>query len=190
MSDQDRFPTVIQQTLDAFAANLSGRETWGEPAELHWLTLAAGQVQLELFSELPGFFEDPHPVKKLSALAEAAALTGPRFSRLVPPGVYGLAFFTEAWTVDVSSLSPGEVDQAIRQAHARELSSRPDRIEQRTIHGVDRNGYRLYAAQPREGTITTIAEMHNSELRLTGAIVLALEQLLSVVNGKVRSEGK
>ncbi|BEL41999.1 hypothetical protein [Mycobacteroides abscessus] len=183
MSKQARLPTVVQETLDVFGANLSGRDIWDEPAELYWLTLTAGRIRLELFSELPGFFEDARPVEKLAALAEAAEQTGPRFSRLVPPGMYGLAFFTEAWTVDVSNLGPDEVDEVMRHAHARKLSSRTDRIEQRSIHGVDRNGYRLYVAQPRGGPIKTIVEQRTSESRLTGTVVLALEKLLTVVKG-------
>lgn len=183
MSNHPRFPTVVQEALDAFGANLSGRDTWDEPAEMYWLTLAAGRVRLESFSALPGFFEDARPVEKLAALAEAAEQTGPRFSRLVPPGVYGLAFFAEAWIVDVSKLGPDEVEEVMRDAQARELSSRPDRIEQRSIHGVDRNGYRLYVAQPRGGAIKTIVEERSSETHLTGTIVVALEKLLNIITG-------
>lgn len=184
MSNQTPVPTVVQETLDAFGANLSARDIWDEPAELYWLILAAGKVRLELFSELPGFFEDARPVEKLAALAEAAEQTGPNFSRLAPPGVYGLAFFTEAWIVDVSRLGPDQVDEVMRNAHARELSLRTDRIEQRSIHGVDRNGYRLYVAQPRGGAIKTIVEQRSSEIHLGGTIVVALEKLLTVVKGE------
>lgn len=129
---------LVEKVSRALVENITARSQWDEPAQLYWLELTAGKVTMHLFPIDQSVFDTGHrPTDVLAGLAREVAAQQDALRRAVPPGLFGLAFFCEAFAVTVPA-SADEWDDAARAAAAGAVPQHPDRVEQRMIYAVER----------------------------------------------------
>lgn len=166
----------------ALAANLADRRCWDEPAQLYWLRLANGKVQLELFPIDQDIFDFGHPAEILGEFAQAVEDNAAAFRRAIPPSLVGVAFFCEAWTVTYKTHD--DARRAARHRITQPPGEHPERVEQRVLIALERSGIRFCAGQTRGGEVETEFEHARTEdPKHAGRIPAVLAQLLNAILG-------
>lgn len=174
---------IEQSIAAALVDNIAGRRRWDEPAELYWLNLAKGRIRLVRIPAMQTMFTLGRPPVVLASLAHAATDHRHEIRRSVPVGLCGVAFFSEAWTVEYHN--DEELREAVRRRDTEPLSANPRRVEQRALIAVERSGSHFYVTQPRGprgGNIRTDFERRGTpDSPHSGVIPTALDDLLAAV---------
>ena len=150
-----RIPDVI---ADALAAEVKSRTEWDEAPALYTFYVESGRCRLSQIPLPEMVWVLDEPPRVLADFANGVASGRPEEVRLlqaaVPPSLYGAAFRCEAWEIDGGKPGTEQRRRGIADAQARRLKDRPDRIEIRSIYGVDRAGV-TYAVVQRRGETDT-----------------------------------
>lgn len=176
---------LVEKVSRALIENITARSQWDEPAQLYWLELTAGQVTMHLFPIDQSVFDTGHrPTDVLAGLAREVAAQQDALRRAVPSGLFGLAFFCEAWAVTVPA-NADEWDNAARAAAAGAVPQHPDRVEQRMLYAVERGGRRFLVSQDRGEPVETSVEHPDEPAgpRNFGPATDALDAFLSAMLG-------
>lgn len=129
-------PVSTGAVLDALTGEVTGRPGWDEPPALFLIRYRAGRARLR---PVPVDNWSPQPVAVLAALADEMAARAPVVRELLAaPDLYGAAFRFEAYTV--FTRDEQVMEDANKDAGARRLRTRPDRVETRMVQAVDRAG--------------------------------------------------
>ena len=141
-----RLPDQITGVL---AREIAARKEWDEPPCLYFLYVEGGTPRLSPLGLPTEVWETDRPPQVIMGMAVAAGNLAAVLRQAVPPGLYGMAFRHEAWTV---AAIPGTAEAAgvERAARQHRLHEHPARIEVRGIWAVDRAGI-TYMAEQRRG---------------------------------------
>lgn len=134
MPTADPIALVITTILEQFEA--TEPDAWDQPAEFIRIQREITEDGIAYFGEaisLPLTVGDS-PVDALEYIARM----GPMPARLLKDTV-ALALKTEGWMISTSNDAP-DLDQAMADARAHRIHQRPDRLEVRTVLGVDTAG--------------------------------------------------
>ena len=175
-----RIPEAI---ADLLVAEIKSRTEWDEPPQLSTLYAGAGQPRLAKIPLPDEAWAAAGPAEVLTAVADAVTKGAPILQTVVPAGLYGVAFRCEAWQL---TGVPGteHARQAMRDARAHRLKTRPDRIEIRSIFAVDRAGVNYVAVQER-GRDDVLRDIRYPKpgQEPSGAIPDALDRLVAAFLG-------
>ena len=142
-----RIPDAI---ADALVAEVKSRTEWDEAPALYTFYVESGRCRLAQIPLPEMVWAMDEPARVLASFASAGLDEAVTLQAVAPPGLYGAAFRCEAWEVNGGKPGTDQRRQALADSKARRLKDRPDRLEIRTIYGVDRGGV-TYAAVQRRG---------------------------------------
>lgn len=177
-------PTASQAISRALAAELGSRTAWDEPPCLYTIRLRAGQCRLQPVPIPRAAWAAGRPPDILEYIALAAEIA----SRI--PGtrrhgdLYGTAFRTEGWGLDMQNLDAAQRRQAEADSAAHRIHARPDRIEYRLLVAADLTGT-TYAARQQRGQDQVLTDIFppGSALRQDGAVPAALRRMTAALTG-------
>ncbi len=144
-----RIPEAI---ADALVAEIKSRTEWDEAPALYTFYVESGRCRLAQIPLPEMVWSLAAPPAVLASFADAGLDEAVTLQAVAPPGLYGAAFRCEAWEVDGGKPGTEQRRQALADSKARRLNTRPDRVEVRSIYGVDRAGVTYSAVQRRGET--------------------------------------
>ncbi|SIA23266.1 Uncharacterised protein [Mycobacteroides abscessus subsp. massiliense] len=167
---------------DALTANVAERRNWDEPAQVYWIYLSKGRTRLAKLPAINALLRLSRPAVVLATLAQAATDRRSELRRSIPAELCGVAFFSEAWTVQFDT--PDEIDEAVRNRETEPLSQHSRRVEQRGLFAVDRSGRHYVVTQVRGEDIQTKTEQPGgNEHEWSGTVLSSLDRLLTAALG-------
>lgn len=169
----------------ALAAEVSSRTEWDERPGLYSVGYEGGEGFVREVPLPDSVWASGPPVQVLTVIADGAGDWAAQLRKVVPPGLYGVAFFSEVWMASARHGTP-EGDDLLRRARAANgrVSTLDDRVEARTMWAVDRAGITYSAVQERgSGKVETGVAYPKPGQGFTGTIPRALDKLVSAFLG-------
>jgi hypothetical protein len=169
----------------ALAAEISSRVEWDERPGLYSVGYEGGKAFMREVPLPDAVWSSGPPAAVLAAIADGAGAWAAELRKVVPPGLHGVAFFTEQWMATAPHGTP-EGDDLIRRARAARgrVSQLPDRVEARAMWAVDRAGITYEAFQVRgSAEVKTAVSYPQPGQGYTGTIPRALDKLVTAFLG-------
>lgn len=171
-----------QSIADTLTANVAERRNWDEPAEAYWIYLSKGRTRLAKLPAIHALLRLSRPAVVLATLAQAATDMRSELRRSIPAELCGVAFFSEAWTVQYDT--PEEIDEAVRNRDTEPLSQHSRRVEQRGLFAVDRRGCHYVVTQVRGEEVHMKIEQPGGNVHeWSGTVLSSLDRLLTAALG-------
>lgn len=182
MSEQP--PALSVDVIDAFAAELDARASWGEPPCLYTIRMRGGRCHLDPASVPDSWWTAAPLWEVLARVAEAAAgALGVPGTRTRPDN-FGAAVRFEGYSAPCDPLDPVRSRHVDDAAASREAPPGGGLVGVRVLAGADRNGFTYYSRQVRgqSATRSFIARPAVGR-RPSGAVTAAICQVTAAVTG-------
>ena len=176
-----RIPEAIADTL---VAEVESRTEWDEAPALYTFYVESGRCRLAQIPLPEMVWSLAAPPAVLASFADAGLDEAVTLQAVAPPGLYGAPFRCEAWEVDGGKPGTEQRRQALADSKARRLNTRADRVEIRSIYGVDRGGVTCAVAQRRgEADVRCSIAYPKPGHGFAGTIPNALDRLVTAFLG-------
>jgi hypothetical protein len=169
----------------AMAAEIRRRREWDERPGLYSVGYEGGKAFVREVPLPDSVWSSGPPAQVLAAIADGAGAWAGELRKAVPPGLHGVAFFTEQWMATAPH-GTAAGDDLLRRARAAggRVSALADRVEARAMWAVDRAGITYSAHQVRgSGEVKTDVSYPVAGQGYTGAIPRALDRLVTAFLG-------
>jgi hypothetical protein len=167
------------------AAEIAGREEWDEPPGLYSVGYAGGKGFVRRMPLPDAVWSSGRTGEVLAAIADGTTQWAGLLRKAVPPGLHGMALFTEQWMASAPHGTP-EGDDLLRRARAAggRVSQLADRVEARAMWAVDRAGITYQAFQVRGSSeVRTSVSYPQPGQGFTGTVPRALDRLVTGLLG-------